>query len=202
VLAEVLTAVVVFALVAIIGTGIGCWLLVRRLGRANRVVPDRRSPAPLTWLWSWRATARLHRRLQRAMRVVAYVMVPFSPPPRGHRPLAQSGPLVDLVGVADALMVRAAELDDRLVSASGLASPWQGKLVGELRTAVAEVEASVSHLERVAVAWRTGIDAAAMWQACPPLDLRSRLGSVEATLAEVAQAAAAGATRAGGPQLR
>jgi hypothetical protein len=136
------------------------------------------------------------------MQVVAHVMAPFYPPPRGHRPLAQSAPLVDLVGVADALMVRAAELDDRLVSASGLASPWQGKLLGELRAAVAEVEASVSHLERVAVAWRTGIDAAAMWEACPPLDLGSRLRSVEAAVAEVAQAAADGAARAGGPQPR
>jgi hypothetical protein len=191
---EFLTALAATALVVVITASVGCWLLARRFVRANRVVPDRRSPAPLTWLWSWGAPARLHRRLRRAVQVVTYVMAPFRLPPRGQR---RPAPPAQLVGIANELIMRASDLDDRLVVASGLAGPWRGRLLQEIGAGVNDVEASVSHLERVAIAWRAELDGAAMRE--PPLDLRSRLGALEAALAEVAHASAAGAARAGGP---
>ncbi len=185
--ADLLMGLSVVFLVVMTATAIGAWLLWRRLVRANRVVPGRRSPAPLSWLWSWRAAARLHRRLRRAMQVAGYLMVPF-----------ESAPDADLVGVADTLAARSAHLDERLVAVSVMAPPWRGKLLRELSAAVAEVESSVCHLERVAVAWRTEIHTAAAWEPLPPLDLRSRLGAIEEALADVGEASAAGASRAGG----
>jgi hypothetical protein len=190
---EFLTAVAVATLVVMITAAIGCWLLARRFVRANRVVPDRRSPAPLTWLWSWGTPARLHRRLRRAVQVVTYVMAPFRLPPRGQR---RPAPPADLVGIANELVMRAADLDDRLVVASGLAAGWRGRLLREIGAGVNEVEASVSHLERVAIAWHAEFGAAGTAE---PLDLRSRLGALESALAEIAHASAAGAARAGGP---
>jgi hypothetical protein len=194
---EFLTALAATALATMMVASIGCWLVARRVVRANRVVPDRRSPAPLSWLWSLRTPARLHRRLRRAVQVVSYVMAPFRPPPRGSR---RSVPPEELVGIANELVVRAAQLDDRLAAAAALAGPWRGRVFDQLGAAVSDVEASVLHLERVAVAWRAQIDAAArMSEPLPPLDLRSRLGALEAAVTEVAHASAAGAARAGGP---
>jgi hypothetical protein len=194
---EFLTALAVTALVMMISAMMCCWLVARRVVRANRVVPDRRSPAPLSWLWSWGTPARLHRRLRRAVQVVAYVMAPFRPPPRGVR---RSVAPAELVGIANELVVRAAQLDDRLAAAAALAGPWRGRVFDELGAAVREVEASVMHLERVAITWRAEIEAAArMTEPLPALDVRSRLGALEAAITEVAHAAAGGAARAGGP---
>ncbi|HEY2302403.1 MAG TPA: hypothetical protein VGH66_10940 [Acidimicrobiales bacterium] len=196
-LGEMLMALSVFALVVVVGSAVGCWLLFRRLHRANRVVDDRRSPAPLSWLWSWNATARLHRRLRRAVQVVTYVMAPFRPPARRDRRTPPPAP-GDLLGVADALLLRAAEIDERLVAASRTAWPWRAGLLRQLASAVGEVEGSVTHLQRVAAAWKAEMDAAVGWQPFPPLDLHSRLGALEAAMAEVSQVAAAGAARVGG----
>jgi hypothetical protein len=51
-------------------------LVYMRMQRRNRVSPDLKSPAPLMWLWSPQAVARLHRRLRDAVTVARMV--------RGH----------------------------------------------------------------------------------------------------------------------
>jgi hypothetical protein len=181
VLADFLTALSVLMLVLVLSGTIGCWLLWRRVLRANQVVPDRRSPAPLSWLWSWNRPARLHRRLRRACQIVPV-----------------SIPVADLVGMGDALNLRAAQIDERLVAASRMAPPWRNNLLRELGAAVSDVESSACHLERVAVAWRDEVHAAGAWEPFPPLNIRSRLGAVEAALADVGQASGAAAARAGG----
>jgi hypothetical protein len=180
--------VVVLSMVLTASLAVG--LAVRSLSRSNRVVPDRRSPAPITWLWSWAAAARLHRRLRRAAQVVASVVAPLRPPSRSRRrPNPGASPLVD---VADTLMARVVEIDERLVVASRVAPRWRAHLVADLGRAVAEVEESAAHLGRVAGAWRSQMDAAGRYEALPALDLRSRLDAVEAALVEVAHAGRAG----------
>jgi hypothetical protein len=196
---EVVIAIGVMLLLVVVGTALACGLLVHRMTRSNRVVPDRRSSAPLTWLWSWASAARLHRRLRRAMQVVAYSIGPLRPPARRRQPAPPVSPLVD---VADALMARAAHVDDCLVSASRAAPQWRSYLLADLSRAVAEVEASVAHLGRVAAAWRTQLEAAAPANPLPPLDVRARLSAVEAALAEVAHAASGGIQPYAGPVTR
>jgi hypothetical protein len=189
---EFLTALAATGLVVVATGAIVAWLVARRVVLANRVVPGRRSPAPLRWLWSCYAPARLHRRLRRAVLVVTNAMAPFRTPARRGQP--HLAPPTDLINVADELVERAAHLDDRLVTASGLSGLWRRRLLGELGAAVVDIEASVAHLERLAV----GIAGPANCE--PVLDLRARLGALEAALAEVAHATAAGAARAGGPR--
>jgi hypothetical protein len=194
---ELVIAIGVTFLLVVVGTGMACGLLVLSLTRSNRVVPDRRSSAPLTWLWSWATAARLHRRLRRAVQVAGYVIAPFRPPSRRRRrPAPPTSPLVD---VADALMARAAQVDDCLVSASRTAPQWRTPMLADLSKAVADVEASVAHLGRVAAAWRTQIEAVAPTTPLPPLDVRARLDAVEAALAEVAHAGADGGQPPLGP---
>jgi hypothetical protein len=182
---EVVVAIGVMFLLVVVTAAVAIGLLAHTLIRSNRVVPNRRSSAPLTWLWSWAAAARLHRRLRRAVRAVAYVIGPLRPPSRGRgRTGHPTSPLVD---VADALVARAADVDDRVVAASRVAPRWRSRLLADLGVAVAEVEASVAHLGRVAVTWRTQMDAAGgVADPLPALDLRARLDAVEAALAEVA----------------
>jgi hypothetical protein len=182
---ELVVAVGVMFLLVVVTSAVAVGMLVRTLTRSNRVVPDRRSSAPLTWLWSWATAARLHRRLRRAVQVVASVIGPLRPPSRGRRRTGR--PTSPLIDVADALVARAAHVDDRLVAASRVAPQWRSRLLADLGGAVAEVEASVAHLGRVAVAWRTQMEAAAgVADPLPALDLRARLEAVEAALAEVA----------------
>lgn len=100
--------------------------------------------------------------------------------------------------MGDALHLRAARIDERLVAASRMTEPWRGDLVRELSSAVNEVESTACHLERVAVAWHAEVHSAGAWEPFPPLDISSRLGAVEAALAEVSHASAAAAARAGG----
>jgi hypothetical protein len=186
----VIAAGVVF-LTVVVTASLAVGLGVRSLSRSNRVVPDRRSPAPITWLWSWATAARLHRRLRRAAQMVAFVVAPLRPPTRGRRrPNPGTSPLVE---VADTLMARVVEIDERLVAASRVAPRWRAHLVADLGRAVTEVEESVAHLGRVAAAWRSQMEAAGRYEPLPALDLRSRLDAVEAALAEVAHAGQAGA---------
>jgi hypothetical protein len=156
---------------------VGAVLLRRAAGRRNRVVPDRHSPAPLSWLWSWRGPARLHRRLRRAVQIAEVAVAP----------LRQRDPdLCPLVGVADDLVARAGQVDIRLVTAAG-APGATAFLRRELTFEVGEIEASAWRLSRLAASWqfqlRQASDGA---HGLPPLELNARLDAVESALSEVA----------------
>jgi hypothetical protein len=106
--ADFLTALGIVALVVGVAAAVGLALTMRALIRANRVAPGRRTSAPLSWLVSPRATARLHRRLQRAVRVSDFAVGSVAP---------AATPLAD---VARELTSRAVGIDDWLVAAHGL----------------------------------------------------------------------------------
>src|SRR3954470_12798648 len=80
-------------------------LLRWRFERRNRVSPAVRSPAPITWLWSPRYAARLHRRLHGA---VAHI--PLAPSRRPHH----GGP-ASVDELRRELEYQAVELDHHLV---------------------------------------------------------------------------------------
>jgi hypothetical protein len=151
-------------------TVVGCTLVVRGVRRANRVAPNRRTAAPIGWLWSLRAPARLHRRLKRAVRMAWTSVAPLAP--RGS-----------LSRLADELAQRAAFIDDRLVSAAR--ARW---LLGGLAQEVAQVEADARRLTGLAHSWRLQLQQAALAsEAVPALDMQSRLDAFEAAMAELSR---------------
>jgi hypothetical protein len=158
---------------------VGAVLLRRAAGRRNRVMPDRPSPAPLSWLWSWRGPARLHRRLRRAVQIAEVAVAP----------LRQRDPDVcPLVGVADDLAARAGQADTRLVAAAG-APGAAGFARRELTFEVGEIEASAVRLSRLAATWQHQLHQASdAAHGLPPLELNARLDAVESALSELAAA--------------
>lgn len=102
--------------------------VVHALVVRNRVVPARRSSAPLSWLVSPAGAARLHRRLRAAMAAA-------------HTALANPRTLgLGLVEVVGQLRERALELDDQLVLAARAPLATRSRMLHELRGEVLEVE--------------------------------------------------------------
>lgn len=122
-------------LLVVVGIPVGSYLLVRwRLHRRNRIHPKVASPAPLRWMWSPAAPARLHRRLQTTVRVASV-----------HAP---KKPLSDVA-------LQAIELDRRVVLASR--QPY-GARGAHLRELCAEAD----ELDRLALAVNRPFDALAV----------------------------------------
>jgi hypothetical protein len=128
-------------------------VLVWALRRANRVSPHYRTAAPLSWLYSWRTFAYLHRRLRR---VVAGVQAAMSPPlavgarrrePGNRMPQA----MIDLAGEIEA---RAVSVDDRLVVASHARHTPRRLALAELSREVRDVESSANRLVGLSNGWR------------------------------------------------
>ncbi|MGH9124242.1 MAG: hypothetical protein ACRDZ8_05880 [Acidimicrobiales bacterium] len=169
---DLLKAVAVLALVVLLSFGVVVALTMRALTRANRVSRKRPSGAPLSWLISPRAPARLHRRLRRAVDASNVVVVSLAP---GAVPLRQ---------VAEELVARAVVVDDWLVAADGIhpagRSPRLTQLAGEVR----EIETSAARLHHLGYDWRRSVDQAAALQVPPP-DLHQRLDAVEAALRDL-----------------
>ena len=183
--------VLVAWLMAAVATSVGCVAVVRALGRANRVVPDRPSPAPISWLWSWRSGPRLHRRLQRALHVATTVVASYRPSRRrgdGRRRRPMAAPLLpsQMAEVADALVARAAALDGRLVVAARAPAHWRIALYADLRAEIAELEAAVIRLGRLITTWQAHLRTASAAGALPPLSVHDRLAAMEAALADLA----------------
>ena len=162
-----------FLLVLLVGTAVAWGLTLHALRRANRVCPGRRSRAPLSWLWSWREPARLHRRLRRAVQSSSTSVIAVTP---------------TLRSLADEVAERAAILDDELAATSRIHWAWRGRVMAGLTDAVREVERSAFRLNRLAAEWRTRIHQLALNESVPDLDLVSRMDAVEAALAEVTAA--------------
>lgn len=167
-------------LVAVI---VGFALTVRSIRRANRIVPGRRSAAPIGWLWSLRAPARMHRRLKRAVRMAAAAAVPVEPLGEHPRSRRRSQPASALGAVADDVARRAVAVDDWLVTTA-----WMRPLPPGLVREVHEVEEAAWRLARTAAAWRAQLHQAIVADVAPGLDLRSRLDAFEAAMAELAPA--------------
>jgi hypothetical protein len=169
--ADFFTAVlVVNLLIAVTCVLPAAWVL-HKLRRANRVEPGRRSAAPLSWLVSLGAPARLHRRLRRTVSA-ANLSVAISP-------AAQA-----LQDVASELVERAISLDDRLVAVNALHPALRRTHLTQLAASVREIELSTGRLHRLSSDWRLRLDQAAA-SATPFPDLHERMDSVEAALREL-----------------
>ena len=132
VLGVALALVVVAALVTLLAILLG----MRSLKRRNRVSPEQPSPAPVTWLASPAATARLHRRLRSAVSVSRMVVARHA----GDRDPAK---VAELARTCEA---KAVALDHQLAAVANLASADRRRFVAQIAADVREVEVAVSRL--------------------------------------------------------
>ena len=114
-------------------------LLRWRLQRRNRVSPAVKSPAPISWLWSPRATARLHRRLQGAV-----ADIHLAPSRRS----TYRGP-ASVDELRRELEYQAVELDHHLVIVARHPRGQRRSLVRSLDGQVTEIEALSVRLSRL-----------------------------------------------------
>ena len=110
-----------------------------RLQRRNRVSPAVKSPAPITWLWSPRPPARMHRRLQLAVAEIQLA-------PSRRSPL--SGP-ASVDDMRRELEYQAVELDHHLVIAARHPRRQRRLLVRSLDEQIADVEQLSVRLSRL-----------------------------------------------------
>lgn len=155
-------------LIAIAGCAAAGFGLVHLLSVRNRVVPGRKSPAPLSWLASPDGAARLHRRLQRAMSMAATSV---------H---GQASNNLGLAEIVAELQDRSVELDQQLVIASRAPRAARRRMLRELHTEIAEVERLVERTVRMGRAW-TGSDPSERGLAA----VRERLELLESSLREL-----------------
>jgi hypothetical protein len=148
-------------------------LTMRALVRANRVATGRRSSAPLSWLASLAAPARLHRRLRRAMGVAEVAVGSVAP-----------AALV-LGDVAGELVERAVTLDHWLVAANGLYPVARRDRMVELSREVREIEVSAARLHQLSCDWRRSLDHATASGDTSLPDWHQRLDAVEAALRDL-----------------
>ncbi|HEX3539777.1 MAG TPA: hypothetical protein VHT75_04970 [Acidimicrobiales bacterium] len=172
-MADFLLVLGVLALVAFTTFVIVLLAVLRKVTRANQVAPGRPSPAPLSWLASPGAPARLHRRLRRAVTTADV----------SARRIAPAA--VALGDVAQEITARAVAVDDGLVAASGLHPMARRGQVAELAAEVRDIEACAARLHRVSGDWRRRHDEAASALSVPPPNLHERLDAVEAALREL-----------------
>src|SRR4051812_12011244 len=114
-------------------------LLRWRLQRRNRVSPAVKSPAPITWLWSPRSTARLHRRLQGAV-----ADIHLAPSRRS----TFSGP-ASVDELRRELEYQAVELDHHLVIAGRHPRGHRRSILRSLDEQVSEIETLSVRLSRL-----------------------------------------------------
>jgi len=118
-------------------------LLVRaRLHRRHRVDPHTATGAPLTWLVSPQAGARLHRRLVASSRTVEMVA-------QRHRPTRRRGTKSEppaIVGLCEALQRQALSLDGHLAMVVHLPAAQRRQVLGQLTVSVVEVERTAARL--------------------------------------------------------
>lgn len=164
--------------------------VLQRARRANRLLPGHRTPAPLTWRWSPRRTAVLHRRLRRACALLvadggAGEGIATRAPRRRFSPLRPLGRRRrgrDTAGVLEAaireLVDRALAADGRLVELDRRRGPWR-------RLHLPAVAAEVDAIERAAV--RIGQLRGQLDQAHRPAGPRAEqlLDAYEAALGEL-----------------
>lgn len=135
-----LLVVILLSAVAVMAACVAATLVVvHTLAVRNRVVPDVRTRAPMTWLVAPDRGAQLHRRLRAAMAVATFS------DPRG----SELG-LDDVVGQ---LRGRALELDEQLVVASRAPKPARRRMLRELQPEVAELERLAERTMRMSRAW-------------------------------------------------
>lgn len=166
-MADVVLVLVVMFLAVVGGAVAVVALLLHALTVRNRVVPQRPSRAPITWLVAPELAARLHRRLRASIAMASVVRL---------------GPSHDLglVDVVEQLEHRAVDLDDQLVLAAHAPKGSRRRMLRELQSEVAELERLAERTVRMARAW-TGAQPNERSLA----DVRERLDLLEGALREL-----------------
>jgi hypothetical protein len=136
---DVLLWVLAFVATWIVLLVVVATLLRWRFERRNRVSPAVRSPAPVSWLWSPRSTARLHRRLQAAV-----ADIQLAPSRRSHH----AGP-ASVDDLRRELEYQAVELDHHLVIVARHPRRRRHSLVQALDGQVTEIESLSVRLSRL-----------------------------------------------------
>lgn len=136
---DVLLWVLAFAATWVVLLVVVATLLRWRFDRRNRVSPAVKSPAPITWMWSPRTTARLHRRLQGA--VADIHLAPSRRSPHG-------GP-ASVDELRRELEYQAVELDRHLVIVARHPRRQRRSLLRALGRQVAEIEVLSVRLSRL-----------------------------------------------------
>ena len=172
-MADLFLALGVFLLFIGAVTALVTALAMRAVIRANRVAPGRRTAAPVSWLFSTRLSARLHRRLRRAVATSSFAVVAMTPSATPLREVA--GELVD----------RAVAIDDWLVATNGLHPDIRRSRMSELAAEVDDIERSAARLHQICGDWRRCLDQASGATAVPAPNLHQRLDAVEAALREL-----------------
>ncbi|MHB1929526.1 MAG: hypothetical protein ACYDEN_05570 [Acidimicrobiales bacterium] len=125
-------------------------IVLRGLRRANRLLPDRRTPAPLVWRWSPRRAAQLHRRLQRACALLQATADPLAEARRARRWHRRPAASPSVLGAAaDELLQRALQTDACLAEVDRRGGPWRRVHLPALASEVRAVEASALRLARL-----------------------------------------------------
>jgi hypothetical protein len=152
----------------------------RHLRRANRLVKGRPTQAPMSWLWSLRRSAVLHRRL-RSVCQLALASVSF-PPPRRRRHRAAGSPLDR---VAHELVEQALVVDSRLVAADRLGGAHRRRALAGLAVEVDGLALQACRLRDLTAAWHDYVDAPSR---LPTAALAHELDAMEAALGELGTA--------------
>lgn len=166
-------AVVAFCVMVVVVTALSVSMLRRR----NRVSPRHRSPAPVHWLGSPLPSARLHRRLQRAVDALALER------PRARRRRVSNEPVDALDAVTAQIERHAVGLDHQVVVATALRGEARRVRLRELSSEI-EVLESATHRVMLARASRA-CDVTANGTGTL-VEIHARLDALEAARAEIA----------------
>jgi len=143
--------------------------VVHAVRKRNRVVPGTRTPAPISWLWSWRMSARLHRHLARTIHAV-------------HACIVDSREQLGLATMVKELEAHACAIDRQLVAVDRSPNPTRYRLLRELYAEVRQVDAVAERVIRMGRAW-AGDEPSVRGLA----GVSERLGALEAAMADLAR---------------
>lgn len=190
-------ALVVLA-ACLLSTGSIAWVVKRRLGRSNRLVPGRSSPVPWQWRWSLGKPAMLHRRLRRACQmVVAATGGPdaYRRRTKWWRRSSQDTSVLHTTGRL--LLDQALSLEEQLVAVDRGGASWRRMHMARLSGEVRSVEAAALRLAQLSKALDEHIESSAGGET--PQQPELLLDAMEAAIAELGRGASPAPP--GGPAL-
>jgi hypothetical protein len=142
---------------------------VHTVRKRNRVSPDVRTPAPISWLWSWRTAPRIHRHLARTINAVRTC-------------IAGTREQLGLQTMVKELEKQACAIDRQLVVADRSPQPTRYRLLRELWAEVRQVDATAERVIRMGRAW-AGEEPSVRALA----GVSERLDALEAAMADLAR---------------
>lgn len=122
---------VLLSLGAAASLGVALALTCQALSRRNRIAPRIRTGAPMSWLWSGRLAARMHRRLRAVVRTAQACC------PR----VSRKSPRSTVHELVDDLVELAATADRRIVAAASLPRFRRALALAEIAVEIREIEA-------------------------------------------------------------